>query len=108
MEIETNSATLTSKRLKPKSVKPSPAESPFAQIFKNAATPARSAPIIPAAATLTPRISSRSTYFMETMPLELRRSAVEDKHFQPKPAALERITGSAGRVLSQGAVGSGE
>jgi hypothetical protein len=76
----------------------------FAQIFRNVGKPATTHPIVPAPATLTHIAPTRSSFFMQNMPIELRRSAVEDEHFRPQAAALEPLKGAGGRVLAQHAV----
>jgi hypothetical protein len=80
-------------------------EGPFSQIFKNAVRPAHTTPIVPAPATLTHTALGRSLFFMQNMPLEQRRSAVDEQDFKPQAAALEPQKGAANRVLVQHAVG---
>lgn len=80
-------------------------DGPFSQIFKNAVRPAHTTPIVPAPATLTHTALGRSLFFMQNMPLEQRRSAVDEQDFKPQAAALEPQKGAANRVLVQHAVG---
>jgi hypothetical protein len=82
-------------------------DGPFSQILKNAVKPAHTTPIVPAPATLTQLINSRSMFFMQNMPIEQRRSAVEDETFRPQAAALEPQKGAANRLLTQNAVSRG-
>lgn len=79
-------------------------DSPFSQIFKNAVKPANSTALVPAPANLISLCPTRSVFFMQNMPIEQRRSAVEDETFRPQAAALEPQKGTANRVLTQNAV----
>lgn len=76
-------------------------EGRFAQIFKNAVKPVNTSPIVPAPATLSNLVPNRSTFFMQNMPIEQRRSAVEEQDFKAQAAALESVTGDRGPVWSQ-------
>lgn len=80
---------------------------PFSQIFRNVVKPENTSSVVPAPATLTQLAPIRSVFFMQNMPIEQRRSAVEDETFKPQAAALEPQKGAANRVLTQNAVSGG-
>ncbi|MFJ4141260.1 hypothetical protein [Pseudomonas sp. NPDC089734] len=100
MEIKTKMATAQG-FYKPAALEkmPEPRSSRFAQVLNDVTKPA-SGPgtaLIPAAATLTRLIQPRSTFFLQNMSPEQRTSAINDKDFEPKPAALERVAGQQNR-----------
>lgn len=103
MEIIATTASALSRSTRNASpATPSFEEAPFAQIFKNVTKPAQATLITPASATLSSQVrNARSTTFMESMPLEQRRSEVEKEDFMPQPAALERSRGLLERLLTQ-------
>ncbi|GFM68842.1 hypothetical protein PSCICJ_49600 [Pseudomonas cichorii] len=107
MEVKTKTAAAQT-AYKPAALEriPEPRSSRFAQIFSNAKK-AASGPgtaIIPAAATLTRLVQPRSTFFLQSMTPEQRKSAVNDKDFEPRPAALERVASLQSRQLKHDAV----
>ena len=108
MEVNAKTATPhTQTKRSDAAARTSPGDGKFAQIFKNATRPANATPIVPASATLTQQAPARSTFFIQNMPLEQRRSAVEYEGFNPQPAALEPTKGAGGRVLLQNVVSGG-
>ncbi|MCI3908435.1 hypothetical protein MQC82_02545 [Pseudomonas viridiflava] len=79
----------------------------FSQILKRAESSRQERSITPASATLSRPVQPRSSFFMQNMSIEQRRSAVEEKGFSARPAAMERVSASmavqAGRSKEAGA-----
>ncbi len=79
----------------------------FSQILKRAESSRQERSITPASATLSRPVQPRSSFFMQNMSIEQRRSAVEEKGFSARPAAMERVSASmavqAGRSKETGA-----
>lgn len=107
MEVKTKTAAAQS-AYKPAALEriPEPRSSRFAQVFSDAKkmTSGPGTALIPAAATLTRLVQPRSTFFLQNMTPEQRKSAVNDKDFEPRPAALERVTNQRNRQIKQDAV----
>ncbi|WP_241149423.1 hypothetical protein [Pseudomonas viridiflava] len=81
--------------------------SQFSQILKRAESSRQERSITPASAALSRPVQPRSSFFMQNMSIEQRRSAVEEKGFSARPAAMERVSASmavqAGRSKEAGA-----
>ncbi|MBX8530318.1 hypothetical protein [Pseudomonas cichorii] len=107
MEVKTKTAAPQT-AYKPAALEkmPEPRSSRFAQIFSDVKKTAQGpgTAIIPSAATLTRLVQPRSTYFLQNMSPEQRKSAVNDKDFEPRPAALERVASQQSRQLKHDAV----
>ncbi|WP_240996824.1 hypothetical protein [Pseudomonas viridiflava] len=82
----------------------------FSQILKRAESSRQERSITPASATLSRPVQPRSSFFMQNMSIEQRRSAVEEKGFSARPAAMERVSASmavqAGRSKETFAINS--
>ncbi|MCQ9473185.1 hypothetical protein NRB15_22840 [Pseudomonas alliivorans] len=70
---------------------PPPRSGSFAQVLKGVESSNARTSIPPASATLNRLAQPRSSVFMQNMSLAQRRSAVEEKGFSARPAALERV-----------------
>ncbi|RMQ45486.1 hypothetical protein ALQ04_03782 [Pseudomonas cichorii] len=107
MEVKTKTAAAQS-TYKPAALEriPEPRTNRFAQVFSEVkkATSGPGTAIIPLAATLTRLVQPRSTFFMQNMSPEQRKSAVNDKDFEPQPAALERVTSQRSCQIKQDAI----
>ncbi|KPC28600.1 Uncharacterized protein ABJ99_4455 [Pseudomonas syringae pv. cilantro] len=67
----------------------------FGQILSNVITQKADKPAQVNSAMLDSAPPPRSTFFMDNMSLEQRKSAVEDKKFSPRPAAMESMRRAA-------------
>ncbi|RMO91977.1 hypothetical protein ALQ33_02712 [Pseudomonas syringae pv. philadelphi] len=67
----------------------------FGQILSNVITQKTDEPAQVNSAMLGSAPPPRSTFFMDNMSPEQRKSAVEDKKFSPRPAAMESIRRAA-------------
>ncbi|WP_024646756.1 hypothetical protein [Pseudomonas syringae] len=71
----------------------------FGQILSNVVTKMADKPTEAKPATLGNGAPPRSTFFMNNMSLEQRRSAIEDTGFSAQTAAMERIAAPRNRLL---------
>ncbi|MCI3943952.1 hypothetical protein K0038_00957 [Pseudomonas syringae] len=63
----------------------------FSQILNQVTTQVADKPAPVASATPGKQTQPRSTFFMNSMSLEQRKSVIDEKGFLPKPAAMESI-----------------
>ncbi|MEE4678789.1 hypothetical protein V2K56_03910 [Pseudomonas alliivorans] len=97
MEIDTSTATSRRSQTRQSAALEKtlpPRSGPFAQVLKGVESSNARTSIPPASATLNRLTQPRSSVFMQNMGLAQRRSAVEEKGFSARRAALERVSAS--------------